>query len=336
MPYSVIGGWRGFSLTKQADNGTAKPVNTLLYYDGEPIETVANNFWTNKGEITGELLPTQARLLNKKMAGKHKSKLHPHVIGLLASMAMGRDTVSQVGSTTAYNHKIEIDKSVVELPKRTMIENDGFEQTLFIGVGCTGFKISAKENDFVDFEAELMGTGAETANDATAKPARVNESYMAYTDAKFYRGGAYNGNTVTGATDFSASLIGFDLEFKNEGKGRYQFGDSSGTMAAIRRGSNYSCEFSAEMELEDASHKTALFAGTEYAVRIPIQGEVAVAGANYMVEIILPRVRYSEANKKVNDGILAINGKFAVMSHPTYGGLIINVVNLQQANYLAA
>jgi hypothetical protein len=336
MPYSVNGGWRGFSLLKQVDNVTAKTVNTLLYYEGEPIETQANNFWMNKGEITGDLLPTQARILNKKLAGKHKSKLHPHIVGLLASMAMGKDTVSAVGATTAYNHKLEIDKTVVELPKRTMIENDGFEQTRFIGVGCTGFKISAKENDFVDFEADLMGTGLEVLNDPTAKPARVNESYMAYNDAKFYRGGTFNGTTVTGETDFSASLIGFDLEFKNEGKGRYQFGDASGTMAAIRRGQSYTCDFGAEIELEDASHKAALLAGTEYVVRIPIEGEVANGAAKYKVEIILPRVRYAEANKKQNDGILAINGKFAVMSDPAYGGLIINVVNLQQANYLAA
>ncbi len=335
MPFNTMGGWRGFSLTKQTDNITAAAVNTLLYYEGEPLQTAANNFWSNKGEITGELLPTQARLLNKKLEGKHKSKAYPHLVALFASMAMGKDTSTVVGATTAYKHKLEIDKTVVELPKRTMIENDGQEQTKFIGVGCTGFTISAKENDFVDFEADLIGTANEVLNDVTAKPARVNESYLAYVDAQFFRGGAYDGTAVTGATDFSGSLISFKLTFKNEAKGRYKFGDASGTLAAIRRGAQYTCELEAEMELEDTSHKAALLAGTEYVMRIPIVGGVANGAANYTVEIILPRVRYQEAPKKVNDGILAVNAKFAVLSDPTYGGLIINCINLQQASYLA-
>jgi hypothetical protein len=335
MPKSIIGGWRGFSLLKQADIATVQPVNTLLQFEGDPMEPETETYYVNDDEITGELLPTTKRMLTKKFAGKHKSKAFPHVVGLFASMAMGKDTVTQVGSTTAYKHKLEIDKDVVELPYRTMIENDGAGQFLFPGVSCPGFTISGKRGGFVEFEADLIGRGGEQT-DSTAKPARVNETYMAYGDVTFTKGGVYNGTDVTGGTDISAQLAEFKLSFRNNAKGVYLMGDASGLVGQVRRGQKYEVEFEAEIELEDQSHRNDFLAGTEFVVAIPIVGGIANGTARYTVQIILPRVFYREAKKGVNDGILKIAAKFGVLSDPTYGGLIINVINLQQTSYLAA
>jgi hypothetical protein len=67
MPKSIIGAWRGFSLAKQADIQTPAAVDTLLYFEGEPMEPEIDTFYVNDSEITGELLPTVARALNKKI-----------------------------------------------------------------------------------------------------------------------------------------------------------------------------------------------------------------------------------------------------------------------------
>jgi hypothetical protein len=335
MPKSIIGGWRAFSLLVQAAIGTAQPANTLLNFEGDPMEPEPNELKINDTEVTGELLPTQHRLLNLKFAGKHKSKAFPHVVGLMAAQAMGKDTPTQVATTTAYRHKIEIDKDIVELPYRTMVENDGSGQARYVGVACAGFTLSGKRGDYVEFEADLVGTGGEEA-DATAKPARIAESYMAYGDVTLTKGGAYDGTQVTGGVSIAAELVDFKLTFKNNGKAVYLMGDGTGKAGQIRRGAKYEVEFEATIEFEDGSHRTDLLAGNEFVLALPIVGGVANGTAHYGIEAILPRVFYREAKKGVDDGILKLGAKFGVLADPVYGPFILNVINLQQASYLAA
>jgi hypothetical protein len=330
-----MGGWRGFSLVKQTDIATAAAVNTLMQFEGDPIEPETDNHFLNTDEITGELLPTTHRLLTRKLAGKQKSKAYPHIVGLFASMAMGKDTVTAAGAT-GFKHKLEIDKTVVELPYRTMIENDGDTQHLYKGVACVGFTISGERGGFVEFEADLIGAATE-AVDATAKPPRLAESYMVYGEVNLTRGGAYDGTAVTGGVSLAAQLMDFKLGFKNNGKGVYLMGDPSGAVGQIRRGQKYEVEFEANIEIEDQSHRNALLAGTEYVMHIPIVGGVIGAGpSKYTIEIIMPRVIYREAKKGLNDGTLQVGAKFGVLADVTYGGLIINVINTHAASYLAA
>lgn len=335
MPQSITGAWRGFSLLKQADIKTAEPVDTLLYFSGDPAEPEANQFYVNSDEVTGELMPTKHRLLNRKLAVKHKGKGFPHVVGLFASMAMGKDTATQVGMTTAYNHKIEVDKTVVELSYRTMVENDGFAQFLYKGVACVGFQLSCQRDGFLEIEADLVGSASE-ATDATEKPDMVDESYLTYGDAKFFKGGAFDGAAVTGGTELSASMEDFTFSFKNNGKAVYICGDNSGQAGRVQRGQKYDMELKAKFELENQSHRTDFLAGTEFIGYIPLIGGVANGTAHYGVELIFPRIVYKAAKKGATDGTLDVAADFQVLSDPDHGPLVINVTNLQAASYLAA
>ncbi|MFB3828959.1 MAG: phage tail tube protein [Bryobacteraceae bacterium] len=332
---SIVGAWRGLSLLKQADISTAQAVNTSFYFSGDPLEPEPDTLFVGADEVNGELLPTTHRLLTRKLAGKHKSKAFPHLVGLFASMVMGKDTPSVVGTTTAYKHKIEIDKTVVELPYRCLIEHDGDTQKLFTGVACLGFQLSGQRGQFVEFEADLLGSGIEAA-DATVKPARVAESYLAYGDVKFTKGGAFDGTTITGGTDLSGKLIDFTIGVKNNGKGVHLMGDPSGNYGRIQRGPRFDIDFKAKFELEDQSHRTDLLAETEMVASVPIVGGTANGDAKYTVEAIFPRVIYKAAKKGVDDGNLVVAAEFQVLADPTYGPLILNVINLQQASYLAA
>jgi hypothetical protein len=335
MPKSNIGAWRGFSLIKQADIATAKPVNTLIYFSGEPAEPEADQFYTNSDEITGELLPTVHRLLSRKMAVKHKSKAYPHLVGLFASMAMGKDTPAMVGATTAYKHKLEIDKTIAELPYRTMVEHDGFSQFLYAGVACVGFQLSGQRDGFVEMEADLLGSAAEAA-DVTAKPARVAESYLTYGDVNFLKGGAYDGTAVTGGASLSASLIDFTFAFKNNGKGVHLMGDPTGKFGRIQRGDKYAADLKMKFEIEDQTHRTDFLAESEFVGFLPLVGGVANGTAHYGVELIFPRLAYKAVKKGVDSGNLVVSADFEVLSDPVYGPFIIHVTNMQQASYLAA
>lgn len=334
MPKNIMGAWRAFSTQIQSAIGAPATVDTSLAFEGEPMAVETDKFYVNDDEITGELLPTEKRLLTWKFAGKHKGKAYPHLVGMFAAQAMGRDVCTKIGTTSAYKHVITIDKDVVELPARTLIENNGATQKIFKGVACTGWTLSSSRGEFVQFEADLIGRGEESI-DATARPARVAESYMIYGDAKIMRGGTFDGTTVTGGSDFSAKVISLKLSFENGGSGVVVHGDPSGLVASIRRGQKYKVGLEAEIELEDDSHRQSLLTGEELCWHIPIVGGVADGANNYTIEAILPRVAYSEAKPGHDDGTLKISAKFAVLSHPVHGGVILNVINRHAVSYMA-
>jgi hypothetical protein len=335
MPQSLTGGWRAVSDLCQTAIGTAQAATELLNFEGTDLmEPEPETFFQNTTEITGSLLPTKHKLLNMKFSGKHKAKATPSLVGLFASMAMGSDTATLIGATTAYSHKLGLNSGIVELPYRTLVENDGNSQFGFTGVACTGFTLSGARGQFVEFEADLMGRASEGA-DATAKPTANPESYLAYGDCNFLMGGAYDGTSVTGAASISAQLVNFKLTMKNNGKGKYNIGDSSGNVGAIRRGLTYSIELDAEIELEDRSQRAALLAGTEYVVHIPIIGGIANSTANYAVDIVLPRAVWKDTKKGVAEGLLKIAGKLAILTDPTYGACDIRVTNLYSHSYMA-
>ncbi len=334
MPKSIISGWRAFSTLVQTDLATPQAVDTLMYFEGEPVEPEPENYFTNESEVTGELFPTQKRLLNWKLNGAHKGKATPHLFGIFAAIAMGKCTTTQFGETDAYRHKLEVDKSVVELPTRTMVENDGDAQFLYRGISCSGWKLTGARNQFCEFEATLLGAGSEASN-AISRPSRLAESYLAYSEANFTRGGSFDGSAVTGGTSISARVIDFAVEYKNNGKGVYHVGDGSGHVGSLRRGERYEITLEANVEIEDRSDRTALIAGTEYALAIPIVGGIADSTHRYTIELIFPRVAYREAKKGLNEGILKVNAKYAVLADETHGALVINLINKHPENYLA-
>ena len=268
MPKKITGAWRGLSLVKQTNISTAAAVDTLLIHDGEPIETEPEQLYVGTDEINNEVFPTTHRLLTSKLAGKHKGKATPHLVALFASQCMGKDTVTQVAETTAYKHKLEIDKTINELPYRSLVENDGNTQKIHTGVACAGFQISGQRGQFVEFEADLIGAGVE-AVDATAKPSRVAESYLCYQDVTITRGGTFDGSTITGGTILTGALKEFSIAVKNNAKGHYLMGDSTGAYGRITRGLRYEVDLKVKFELEDATHRAALLAGTELVLAIP-------------------------------------------------------------------
>ena len=335
-PRNIIGGWRAVSLTKQANITTAVAVNTLLPFMGDPMESAVNTNYVNSDQITGNLLATRHKVLNYKMEGKHKDKATPHLIALFASQCMGKDTATAVAASTAFLHKLEIDQAVVELPYRTMVENDGDKQWRFPGVTCVGFTLSGKRGEFLDFEADLVGRDEVeedgTVVSLTAKPALVAESYLTYCDANLKQGGTFTGGTHTGApTVISSQVKDFKFSFKNGGSGKYLFGDASCAVGQIRRGKNYEAMLEATIEIDDRAYRSQMRQGTEFVMSIPIVGEIANAAVRYSAELLFPKVALMEAPKKVeDDGALAYAGKFQI-----FDSFFLNITNLHSTSYLA-
>ncbi len=336
MAQSITGAWRAFSSLCQAAIGTAQPVTDVLPFGTtDLIEPEPSQFFTNKDEVTGVLTPTKHQLLNMKMSGKHKAKATPTSVALFVSMALGNDTTSIVGATTAYAHKSSVNAALVSLLTRTLVENDGAKQFSYVGVACTGFTLSGQRDGYVELEADLIGRGSEGA-DVTAQPAASAESYLTYQNCDFSPGGAYDGTLVTGGASIASRLVSFKLSFANNGKGIYAIGDSSGYMADIRRGQMVDISLEAEIEIDNTrAERAGLLAGTEQVMHIPIVGGVANGTAHFGVDIVLPRVVLNASKKAAKDGILQLAGKYTVLADPTYGAMDIRVTNLKSTSYAA-
>jgi hypothetical protein len=89
--------------------------------------------------------------------------------------------------------------------------------------------------------------------------------------------------------------------------------------------------------MQDDAHKTGLINGTEYVLNIPIAGSVIPGGSgafNYSVNLIFPKVVYRQAKKTRDGQELIVNAEFQVLEDPTYGSVIVQVIN-EQSSYLS-
>ena len=328
----VTGAWRAFSIAKQANISTAAAVDSRVPLFGDLAEVEPDQHYFNDDEV-GRMLPSASRILTNKLAFKHKSKAFPHLVGLFGSLALGTDVPTQVAQTDAYAHKMSADKTIIELPYRTMIENDGDAQWKHKGITCAGFTLSGKRGEFVELEADLIGSGDE-ATDATAAPAASTESYLSFADVGFGVGGAFANDAVTGGTSHAGRLQEFTFGFKTGAKALYLMGTAGGVAGQIRRGGKWEVECKAKVELEDRDARTALLAGTPLVVEIPLIGGVADDTAHYEVKIVLPMTKYKVVKKSHADGLLIADVEFQAMEDGTNAPVILYVTNLQTASYL--
>ncbi len=332
MPFSISGGWRAFSLLIQTAIGVAQPVDTFLQFSGDPAEPEPNQLFMNDEEVNGELVADRHKLVNRKLEFNHSQKATPHAVGLFAAMVLGEDTISLV-EVGVHEHLMKLNKTV-EMLYRTMDENDGGRQIQMLGIACNSLKLSGKNDDFVEMEAGLIGRGDEAVN-ADGKPSDDQEAYLCYGDVQIFKGGTYDGVAVTGGTEISAELKSFNIEISKNAGTRYQFGDSSGNVGAIRRGNKAVLKFEAEIEFEDQSHRNDMLAGAEAVWHIPMTGVLAGATASFAADVVLPRVIYKAAKKGVDEGILKINGEFGVLADSTHGPIHLRVVNNFATSYAA-
>jgi len=113
-------------------------------------------------------------------------------------------------------------------------------------------------------------------------------------------------------------------------------GDGSGFVSRVEMGDRFQNELTAELEMQDDTHKSALLSGAPFVLNIPVTGSVIPGGTgafNFLCDIVFPRVVYREAKKDVDDQALVVKAGFQVLEDPVYGSVIDKVVN-EQPGYL--
>lgn len=339
----ITTGWRGFSVAKEAGYGTPAGITTAFNFEGPITDVQPNEVRTDESETTGLNEPSLQEILNWKLDGTHQQRAMPHNLAFFLALVMGKVTTDQpdVGNDpTVYRHFMERDLTNITLPSVTLVEYDGIANKRFSGLFGKSVKISGARGDFIKLEAQVGGMGKEEPN-ADSKPPVVGESYLRYGDVNFNRGGSLSGSVAGGdlavggsPISFKADLLSFDWTMDNEAKTFYEMGDSSGYVTRAERGDRFQQNLTAILEMQDDSHKTGLVNGTEYVLHIPVTGAVIAGGSfNYSCDIIFPKVVYKEAKKDRDGEVVMVNAEFQVLEDPTYGSVIVKVIN-EQTGYL--
>lgn len=336
MAYGVQSAWRAFSSGAQTDIATAATVDMRVPFEGEVSAVEWDRRHNDKNRMTGTPLATASKGITKKHEFSHKIECTPNIIGLFGSMVLGNATVSSL-TGSARRHRMMPSLANKELPYRTMVENDGFETLQYKGVACKKLKIMGKRGDIVTAEAEFVSSAVEAASVLTA-PAQVSESWLDFSNITFSRGGTWNGTAISGATELKAPLVSFEVEVDNNATPNYTMGrgDTGRGPGEIVRGKDgVSVKAKFTLQLDGASHHTALMAGTEYVFAIPMWGDVISGSDKYGVHIVLPRAIYANGKKTtLEDGSLGLDCELEVLHEDTYKGLVLDVVNTQTAAYL--
>ncbi|PIQ96542.1 MAG: hypothetical protein COV67_09020 [Nitrospinae bacterium CG11_big_fil_rev_8_21_14_0_20_56_8] len=341
----ITTGWRGFSTAKEAAYGSPATVDTLFNFEGPPTDIAPNQTATDENEITGYVDAAKHEVLNWKLDGAHRQRALPHNAAFFAALVLGQVTTDQpdnVNDPLAYRHWIERDLTSPAMKSVTLIEFDGVAQKRYPGIFGKSFKLTGQRNDFLKLEAEFGGMGKEEAS-AIARPAQVAESYLRYGDIDFSRGGSLSGSVAGGnlalggsPASFKGALKSFEYAVNANPQTLYEMGDGSGFVTRVERGDRWTHALKAVFEMADDTHKTGLTAGTEYVLHIPVTGGVISGGSgnlNYAVELIFPKVVYREAAKDRDGHVVTVNADFQVLEDPTYGSVIVKVLN-KQSEYL--
>lgn len=334
---TVSGGWRGFSSAKESSFGVAQTVDTSLNFSGDFMDARPEKVWNDKDEFTGDLAPTQTQVLTQITEGKHSQNLMPHNAALFFAWLLGKVVTvdpNDANQATVRKHTITMDKDVVDLATRTMREYDGAHYMEYPGCICPELSISAAVEEHAKLEAVLRGMGKETeVSPSPSRPAQVLEDYVCFGDISIKTGGSFDGTAVTGGTSISTRLQNFKLSVKNGGKLRFHFGDQTKYAGDAIRGRMLDFDLAMKMDFSDRSEKQALMAGDTFIVEIPMVG--ALIGSSivnhYTVNIILPKVGYNKVVRGQDDGLLNLDLGFQVLADPTYGPLVVQIINEKTA-----
>jgi len=341
----ITTGWRGFSIARESAYGVPAAVDTTFNFEGAPTDIAVQTALSDENEVTGFNEATRHEILNWKLEGVHKQRALPHNLGYLLSLVLGRVTTDQpdfAGNPTVYRHYIERELANAAPPSVTLVEHDGLSAKRYSGIYGKTVTLKGERGDFLKVEAEFGGMGKEEAS-AISKPALLLESYLRYGDVQFTQGGALTGTVaggdlaVTGSpVSFAADLMSFEWKVDNQARAVYEMGDGSGFVSRVEMGDRFENELSAELEMQDDTHKSALLSGSPFVLNIPVTGSVIPGGTgafNYLCDIVFPRVVYREAKKDVDDQALVVKAGFQVLEDPVYGSVIVKVVN-EQPGYL--
>lgn len=334
---------RGFSETYEDTFGEYESTITnftVFPYEGDPIERKAMTIATTKGMANGTLGVTNTEVVTVGLEGEHKSILTPDLAGIMLT-SLG---ASESSGTADINYLTFLSSPAsVTLKARNMLEKYGDAAAThgtsgnnnvvqYSGIQPTSFQVDGDKSGYVKCTTSLIGYAAYKNSALTVAGMNDNRvlktQYLRFGDATLKTGTNTFVTTglpqFTSTADWKAKLQSFSWSIKANivEAGLYQFGvTTTGTVDGTVKEypfSGYETTLKAKFmsaSVEDATDfwKTREMAQTEFAVQIPIVGQLATGSDYYSVIALFPRVRVKSSNLVSEDGVLMHDVDFEVI-----------------------
>ena len=207
-------------------------------------------------------------------------------VGYFLLSALGTDTpATHSGETIVYDHvytetnpkpSLTIEQSIAENCRR------------FAGYIVSGFKISAKVGEMIEFTPTGMAKTQATSTQITAAFSTVEPFNHAQAIVKI------GGSTI-------GEVESFELDYKNGLDYVYALGNVEPAFASISGGSEVTGKVELYLDATALTRLTNYLANTNEALELVITGGAIGSAAAYVLDITIPKAVYTAVESKVTD-----------------------------------
>jgi len=236
-------------------------------------------------------------------------------VGYFILSALGTDTpATHSGETIVYDHvftesnpkpSLTIEQAIAENTRR------------FAGVISSGFKITGKVGEMVEFLANVMAKTQATSTQVTGAFSTVPAFNHAQVQVKI-------GGSVIGEVEE------FELEYKNGLDFIYALGNVEPAFASIAGGSELSGKIQLYLDSTTIAEMTNYINKTTRSLELIITGIAIGNAANYVLDITVPKAVYTAGETKITEAhnLLEIdfNGLYDTATSKLLGVTLTNLL----------
>jgi hypothetical protein len=207
-------------------------------------------------------------------------------IGYFLLSALGTDTpATHSGETIVFDH---VFTETAPKPSLTIEQAIDVNCRRFAGVIASGFKISGKVGEFLEFTPMLTAKTQATSSEVTA----AYSSVAAFNHAQL---GVKIGGSLIGQVE------SFELEYKNGIDLVYALGSTEPQYTSIKSGSEVTGKMQLYLDSTTITELTNYINGTKRSLELIATGGSIGSAASYLLDISIPKAIYNAADSKITD-----------------------------------
>lgn len=275
-----------------------------------------------KIDLDKKLLPGIRAQLQKNVAvvpgltkyeGEYTMDAYADYIGYFILSAMGVDTpATHAGESIVYDH---VFTEAATKPSLTIEEAISEHCRRYAGCIATGFKISAKKGEPIEFTPKLLGKSQATSTQITGAYSTVASLYHSQGIVKI------GGSTLN-------EVESFELEYSNGLEMVYSLGSVNPVFNSIKGGSEVKGKIELYLDSTSLTRLTNYLANTNEAVEFIATGGTIGSAANYVLDALVPTAVYKMADTPITDGHNLLTIYFETIPDSTPKILALTLTNL--------
>lgn len=275
------------SLAKESTWGTAvTPTKSIPVRPtgGMEIKTNVQMIPGVMGRLTKYISAIQGK---KSCEGGYTMDAFADYIGYFLLSAMGLDTpATHSGETVVFDHAFT---EGVTKPSLTIEEAIGENVRRYAGSICTGFKLSGKPGEMLEFSPTMMAKTQATSTAIT--PAFTTVPAFDHTQLAV----KFGGSTLT-------EIENIEIEYKNGLEMVYAVGNAEPAFNSINGGSEISGKIDLYLDSTTLTRLTNYIANTNESIELIATGTSVIgSAAHYVLDLLVEKAVYKSSDTKIVD-----------------------------------